>query len=98
MKSNVIVYQLIFLDFTGLLEGDEVRRFVRINVIGKDRVGKTSLVRTLLGKVFDAELKSTDGIDINRTRQIRVRDGKWTVGEGESRINSLMQTDESLIS
>lgn len=86
MKSNVIVYQLIFLDLdSGILEGDEVRRFVRINVIGKDRVGKTSLVRTLLGKVFNAELKSTDGIDINRTRQIRVRDGKWTIGEGKCR-------------
>ncbi|XP_076115884.1 uncharacterized protein LOC143083515 [Mytilus galloprovincialis] len=62
--------------------GEEVRQYVRIQVIGKDRVGKTSLVHRLLfldeGKYKG---KSTDGIDINRKCQIRTSDGEWIVGE-----------------
>ncbi|CAC5404128.1 unnamed protein product [Mytilus coruscus] len=64
--------------------GTEVRKYVRIQVIGKDRVGKTSLVHRLLGyKTHDG--KSTDGIAINRKCQIRTSDGggEWIVGEGE---------------
>ncbi|VDI17324.1 Hypothetical predicted protein, partial [Mytilus galloprovincialis] len=62
--------------------GIEIRQYVRVQVIGKDRVGKTSLVRRLLyledGK-YDG--KSTDGIEINRKCQIRRNDGAWFVGE-----------------
>lgn len=64
--------------------GIEIREYVRVQVIGKDRVGKTSLVRRLLyledGK-YDG--KSTDGIEINRKCQIRRNDGAWFVGEGK---------------
>ena len=62
--------------------GTEIRQYVRIQVIGKDRVGKTSLVRRLLGKQLD-DVISTDGIDIDKTCQIRTSDGEWIVGEGE---------------
>ncbi|XP_063448205.1 uncharacterized protein LOC134727748 [Mytilus trossulus] len=62
--------------------GEEERRYVRIQVIGKDRVGKTSLVRRLLGKGID-DVRSTDGIDIDKTCQIRTSDGEWIVGEVE---------------
>ncbi|CAG2216938.1 unnamed protein product [Mytilus edulis] len=60
--------------------GKEVRQYVRIQVIGKDRVGKSSLVRRLLGQNIN-DVKSTDGIEINRSCKIRTSDGKWTVGE-----------------
>lgn len=62
--------------------GKEVREYVRIQVIGKDRVGKTSLVRRLLGKgIYDGT--STDGIDIDKTCLIRKSDGEWIVDKGE---------------
>lgn len=64
--------------------GTEIRNYVRIVVIGKQRVGKTSLVRRLLflenGK-YDGT--STDGIEIYRKCQIRKTDGKWFVGAGK---------------
>ncbi|VDI09241.1 Hypothetical predicted protein [Mytilus galloprovincialis] len=62
--------------------GEEERRYVRIQVIGKDRVGKTSLVRRLLGKGID-DVISTDGIDIDKSCQIRTSDGEWIIGEVE---------------
>lgn len=61
--------------------GTESRQYVRIQVIGKDGVGKTSLVRRLLGKQID-DVESTDGIDIDKTCQIKTSDGEWIVGEG----------------
>lgn len=60
----------------------EVRRYVRIIVVGKDRVGKSSLIRRLLGQNID-DVISTDGIEINRSCKIRTSDGKWIVGKGE---------------
>ncbi|CAC5416064.1 unnamed protein product [Mytilus coruscus] len=74
--------------------GTEVRQYVRIQVIGKDRVGKTSLVRRLLG-YSKHDGRSTDGIYIEKTCQIRTRDGKWIVNKGEperrKRINRILQ-------
>lgn len=58
-----------------LRSGTEVKKYVRIQVIGQDRVGKTSLVRRLLKCEHDG--KSTDGIEIHRRYQMR------TKGEGE---------------
>ncbi|CAG2205048.1 unnamed protein product [Mytilus edulis] len=66
--------------------GTEVRQYVRIFVVGKHGVGKTSLVRRLLGKGLD-DVESTDGIDIDKTCQIRTSDGEWIVGEGELNLN-----------
>lgn len=62
--------------------GKEMRKFVRIQVIGKDRVGKTSLVRRLLGQGID-DVGSTDGIEIARQCQIQTSDGEWIVSGGE---------------
>lgn len=64
--------------------GTEKSRYVRIQVIGKHRVGKTSIVRRLLNKSHDGT--STDGLEINKNCQIRIRDGEWIVGEGELSI------------
>ncbi|CAC5368629.1 unnamed protein product [Mytilus coruscus] len=70
--------------------GKEMRKFVRIQVIGKDRVGKTSLVRRLLGQGID-DIKSTDGIDIARQCQIKTSDGEWIVGEVETKRNEMIR-------
>lgn len=62
--------------------GKEIRQYVRIQVIGKDKVGKTSLVHRLLGyEKHDGT--STDGIEINRKCKIRTSDGEWILGKGE---------------
>ncbi|CAG2184693.1 unnamed protein product [Mytilus edulis] len=78
--------------------GTEVRKYVRIQVIGKDRVGKTSLVHRLLGyKKHDG--KSTDGIAIDRKCLIRESDGEWIVGDvvterkKNERITAILQGD-----
>lgn len=60
--------------------GSEVRRYVRIQVVGKHGVGKSSLVRRLLGEGID-DIKSTDGIDILKKCQIRRSDGEWFVSK-----------------
>ncbi|VDI57301.1 Hypothetical predicted protein [Mytilus galloprovincialis] len=71
-----------------LQSGKEVRRYVRIQVIGKDGVGKTSLVRRLLRKPIE-DGTSTDGIEIDRTCQIRTSDGEW--------ITSRVKTEKETI-
>lgn len=63
-------------------DGKETRRYVRIQVIGKDGVGKSSLVRGLIGDI-NTNLNSTDGIDIIKKCQIRMTDGEWVIGKGE---------------
>lgn len=64
--------------------GKEVRRYVRIQVVGKNGVGKTSLVCRLLGEKNIQNVTSTDGIDVTVKKcQIRTKDGKWIVGKGK---------------
>lgn len=60
----------------------EVRKYVRIQVIGKDGVGKTSLVRRLLKQDLK-DVTSTDGIDISRKCHIKESDGTWIFDNGE---------------
>ncbi|XP_052097296.1 uncharacterized protein LOC127732256 [Mytilus californianus] len=71
-------------------DGTEIRRYVRIQVIGKDGVGKSSLVRRLVGD-DDTKLRSTDGIDIVKKCQIRTTDGKWVIGEGETERKKIIK-------
>ncbi|XP_052073940.1 uncharacterized protein LOC127711826 [Mytilus californianus] len=70
--------------------GSEVREYVRIQVIGKDRVGKTSLVSRLLG-YGSHDGKSTDGIEINRKCQIRKKDGEWIVGKVDTKKKDMIR-------
>lgn len=63
--------------------GSEASSYVRIQVIGKEGVGKSSLVRRLLGEGIE-DVKSTDGIDTIRTFHIRKNDRAWIFGEGMS--------------
>ncbi|CAG2254924.1 unnamed protein product [Mytilus edulis] len=75
----------------------EVRRYVRIQVIGKDGVGKTCLVRRLLGKPIN-DVTSTDGIEINRTCQIRTSDGEWIIsGEENKGTHKRDQSQDNLL-
>lgn len=68
---------------TKIADGKEIRKYVRINVIGKGGVGKTSLVHRLLGRNIEG-LISTDGIEIHKSCQIKTSNGEWVVGKGKS--------------
>ena len=48
-----------------LKEGKTTIRRLQLLVLGEARVGKTSLVRSLLGMEFDPDCKSTQGIDMD---------------------------------
>ncbi|CAG2237589.1 unnamed protein product [Mytilus edulis] len=76
-------------------DGTEIRRYVRIQVIGKEGVGKSSLVRRLVGD-SNMKLNSTDGIDIVKKCQIRTTDGEWVIGKVETErkkiINRILDT------
>ncbi|CAC5386289.1 unnamed protein product [Mytilus coruscus] len=71
-------------------DGTEIRRYVRIQVIGKAGVGKSSLIRTLVGD-FNTKLNSTDGIDIVKKCQIRTTDGEWVIGKVETERKKIMK-------
>lgn len=62
----------------------EKRYFVRIMIVGKETVGKTSLVRRLLKEENIDDVNSTDGLDIVVHRcKININDGKWMIGNCE---------------
>lgn len=89
-----LFYLEIVMDFTErnirmepIKSGKEIRKYVRIQVIGEGGVGKTSLVRRLLDKTIDG-VESTDGIDIHRNCQINTSTGEWVFDKGESHIIS----------
>lgn len=64
----------------------EKRYFIRTMIVGKEQVGKTSLLRRLL-KESIAHVTSTDGIDIVVGRcKVNIEDGKWTIDKGNSVI------------
>jgi hypothetical protein len=48
-----------------LHEGEAKNNRIPIMLVGKDRGGKTSLIRCLLGLPFDKDQSSTVGIDVN---------------------------------
>lgn len=62
--------------------GKEHRQYVRIQVIGKNGVGKTTLVRKLLEDKQTKEAYSTDGIEIHQKCKID-QDGTWIICDGE---------------
>ena len=61
-----------------LMKGKEKRYYVKIYFVGKQGVGKTSLMRRLLNEDI-GDVESTDGLDIVKRCKIRVSDGKWIV-------------------
>ncbi|CAG2217898.1 unnamed protein product [Mytilus edulis] len=68
--------------------GHEVRKYVRIQVIGKDGVGKTSLVRRLLNQDLEG-VTSTDGIDISRKFHIKEDDGTWIFDNDQTEMEKI---------
>lgn len=70
-------------------DGTEVRKYVRIQVIGKEGVGKTSLIRRLLNQDIGG-VTSTDGIDINRKCHIKESDDTWIFDNGELHFYSCL--------
>ncbi|XP_071177906.1 uncharacterized protein [Mytilus edulis] len=71
-----------------ILFGEEIRKYVRIHVIGKNGVGKTCLVRRLLNQTIK-DVESTDGIDINRICHIKESDLTWSIYNGESEMKKI---------
>lgn len=64
-----------------LKDGKERRYFIKIFILGKKGVGKTSLMRRLLREEIN-DVQSTDGIDIVKRCKVRVHDGKWIFCKG----------------
>ncbi|XP_076106260.1 uncharacterized protein LOC143074944 [Mytilus galloprovincialis] len=62
--------------------GKEHRQYVRIQVIGKHGVGKTTLVRKLLEDKQTEKVSSTDGIEIHQKCKIK-QDGTWIICDAE---------------
>lgn len=61
----------------------ENRYFVKIMIVGKHSVGKTSLLRKLL-KEDITDVKSTDGIDIHIHRsKVNIQNGNWIIEKGK---------------
>lgn len=68
----------------------EKRHFVRIMFVGKESVGKTCLVKRLLGESIDDEPPSTDGVDIIIRRcKINIENGEWIIDQGMFTIISV---------
>ena len=69
--------------FLALIRAEsEIRYIIRVLIIGENGVGKTSLLRRLLGEDIN-DVKSTDGIDIVfRKCKIRLSDGEWIPVKG----------------
>ena len=66
--------------------GTERRYYIRLMIVGENGVGKTCLMRRLLGEDID-DVTSTDGIDIViRKCKIRLSDGKWILNKGIYRV------------
>ncbi|XP_063448129.1 uncharacterized protein LOC134727678 [Mytilus trossulus] len=62
----------------------ENRHFLRIMIVGKERVGKTCLLKRLLNESID-KVSSTDGVQVVvRQCKIDIKDGKWIIGKDKS--------------
>lgn len=62
-------------------EKQEKRYFVRIMIVGREKTGKTCLMRKLLKERID-DVTSTDGLDIVvRKCKINIHDGSWIIKE-----------------
>ena len=56
-----------------LLEGKAKNNHCNLVVLGEERVGKTSLIKAFLGKDFDPECKSTQGVQIDQIETVAER-------------------------
>ncbi|VDH97162.1 Hypothetical predicted protein [Mytilus galloprovincialis] len=66
-------------------EKKEKRYFVRIMIVGKERAGKTCLMKRLLNKRFNKNEPSTDGVEIVVQRcKINIHNGKWKINKNKA--------------
>ena len=84
----------VALKLTRCMEKQVALRRCKLVVAGEQRVGKTSLVKALLGLEFDCEQQSTDGI---RVEGCRVTQASWTI-RGSSGSSSFRQGDDHELS
>ncbi|XP_030851496.1 uncharacterized protein LOC755988 isoform X2 [Strongylocentrotus purpuratus] len=68
----------------------------RLMLVGQDRVGKTSLKRSLTGQGYNSGEVSTDGIDTMDACEINIQNATgWKVQEGEEQETSKNTVDDS---
>ena len=69
-----------------LAEGKTFDRRVPVMLIGRDRSGKTSLKRSLMGELFNPNEKSTVGIDVDPSH-FELSTEIWTMPEKDQEPN-----------
>ena len=69
-----------------LKDGKEKRYYVKMFFLGKNGVGKTSLMKRLLKEEI-TNVESTHGLDIVRSCKISVPDGEWIFNMGKTRFS-----------
>ncbi|GAB1605871.1 uncharacterized protein LOC115219837 [Argonauta hians] len=78
--------------------GSEAVYRTRLMLVGKDRVGKTSLKRSLLGQKDEKTVDSTDGVDLSESCSFNTSDSKaWklNIGRESSDKQHCQQKDDS---
>ncbi|XP_076087664.1 uncharacterized protein LOC143058085 [Mytilus galloprovincialis] len=69
--------------FKILKEGNEKRYYIKIMLLGKQGVGKSTLLKNLLQEPIDS-VTPTDGIDIAQRCKVNIENGEWIFREGET--------------
>lgn len=80
------------------ISGIEAVYRTRLMLVGKDKVGKTSLKKALLGQKHDMEIESTDGVDLSESCSFSTRDTQaWRLAiSGNNQIKEEEDEEESL--
>lgn len=69
-----------------LKEGSQRRYHIKLMILGRHGVGKTSLMKRLLQETIEQvkDVKSTDGINIEKKCKVDIVSGKWIFCEGNN--------------
>ena len=83
----MLLFCLIFLENIGDIQQTIESKFeksscIRVIIIGKEGVGKTSLLRRLLKENID-DVQSTDGVEIVTNRCKISINGEWKIEKGK---------------
>lgn len=71
--------------FKILTEGNEKRYYIKIMLLGKQGVGKSTLLKNLLEEPIDS-VTPTDGIDIAQRCKVHIENGEWIFHKGNSHL------------